>query len=137
MSLILDCSVTMACVYADEAAPAALDVFERVIAGGAWVPSTWALEVANVLEMGVRRRRTDAAFRDEALRNLALLPIRADAETSNYAWGRTMRIAEAHRLSLYDAAYLELALRRSLALATLDTDLRSAARAENVPLLGI
>lgn len=137
MSLVLDSSVTLASVYPDETTPAVLEVFAQVIATGAWVPSLWRLEVANVLMVGVRRGRTDAAFRDSALRDLALLPIRSDSETDAHAWSETLRLADMHRLTLYDAAYLELALRRTLPLATLDADLRVAATAEGLPLLGV
>ena len=84
----------------------------------------------------MRRGRTDSAFRDSTLADLALLPIRLDAETDANAWGGTMRLAARHGLTVYDAAYLELALRRGLALATLDRELRAAAQTEGVVLLG-
>lgn len=136
MSLVLDCSATLAWVYGDETTQAVGDVFERVASGGAWVPALWRLEVANVLEMGVRRRRHDAAFRDATLTDLAILPIRLDPETDQHAWSATARLASRHNLTIYDAAYLELARRRDLPLATLDKDLRTAARTEGVLLLG-
>ena len=96
----------------------------------------WKLEVANILEMGVRRGRHDPAFRNSTLADLALLPIRIDAETDTHAWGATLRLSERHRRTLYDACYLELALRRGLPLASLDTELRAAAQAEDVVVLG-
>jgi len=137
MNLVLDCSATLAWVYGDETTEAVSAVFEAVGSGGAWVPALWRLEVANVLEMGVRRSRHDTAFRDATLTDLALLPIRLDPETDHHAWGATARLAARHRLTLYDAAYLELARRKDLPLATLDHDLRAAALAEGVPLLGM
>ncbi len=137
MSLVLDSSITLAWVYAEETTPFILDVLDRVSDAGSWVPSLWPLEVGNILEMGVRRHRHDAAFRDATLADLALLPIRIDRETEHHAWGSTLLLAERHRLALYDAAYLDLALRRGLPLATLDAELRHAASAENVPLLGM
>lgn len=137
MSLILDSSATLAWIYADETTPAVRKVFDLLSDNGAWVPTLWRLEVANILEMGVRRRRHDAAFRDATLADLALLPINLDPETDRQAWGATMQLAERCRLTLYDAAYLELAQRRSLPLATLDRDLRAAAKAERVVLLGV
>ena len=96
----------------------------------------WRLEVANVLEMNVRRGCHDAAFRDAALADLATLPISIDPETDRQAWGATVRLAARHRLTTYDAAYVELAQRRGLPLATLDKELRGAATAEGVILLG-
>ena len=136
MSLVLDSSVTLAWVYAAETTGAISDVLARVIESGAWVPGLWRLEIGNVLEMGVRKGRTDAAFRDAALADLALLPISVDTETDRQAWGATLQLSERHRLTLYDAAYLELALRRGLPLASLDAELRRAALAEGVVGVG-
>jgi predicted nucleic acid-binding protein len=136
MSLVLDCSATLAWVYGDETTPAIRAVFDAVVRRGALVPALWRLEVANVLEMGVRRGRHDADFRDATLADLALLPIRLDPETDRHAWNATARLATRHGLTLYDAAYLELARRADVPLATLDNDLRTAAAAEGLPLLG-
>ena len=137
MSLVLDSSVTVAWVYSAETTGAVSGVLTRVTEAGAWVPALWRLEVANVLEMGVRKGRTDTAFRDAALADLALLPITVDPDTDRHAWGATAKLAARHHLTLYDAAYLELARRRGLPLATLDRELRSAAAAEDVVLLGV
>lgn len=135
MSLVLDSSIILAWIYAQETTEQIRQVMDRTLQHGAWVPSLWRLEVGNVLEMGVRRGRTDAAFRDATLADLALLPVRLDADTDRFAWSSTMHLATAHRLTTYDAAYLELAKRRGLPLATLDQELRTAATAEGVPLL--
>jgi predicted nucleic acid-binding protein len=137
MSLVLDCSVTLAWVYSDETSPAVSHALELVSSHGAWVPSLWGVEVANILEMGVRRGRHNAEFRDVTLADLALLPINIDPETEQQAWGATLRLAERHGLTLYDAAYLELAQRRKLSLASLDGELRAAARGEHVALMGM
>ena len=77
-----------------------------------------------------------AAFRDATLADLALLPISLDPETGRQAWSATVRLAARHKLTVYDAAYLELAQRRGLPLATLDKELRRSAKAEGVVLLG-
>jgi predicted nucleic acid-binding protein len=137
LSLVLDSSVTLAWLYSVETTEAISDVFVRVTEFGAWVPALWRLEIANVLEMGVRKGRTDASFRDQALTDLALLPVMVDQETDRQAWGPTAKLAARHRLTLYDAAYLELARRRGLPLATLDSELRIAAVAEDIVLLGL
>ncbi|MGH3630006.1 MAG: type II toxin-antitoxin system VapC family toxin [Sciscionella sp.] len=136
MSLVFDSSATLAWIYSDETSEAIRRAFDLLAENGAWVPCLWRLEVANILEMGVRRGRHDAAFRDATLADLALLPISLDPETDRQAWGATARLASRHRLTLYDAAYLELAQRRGLPLATLDRGLRSAAGDEGVILLG-
>ena len=96
------------------------------------MPGLWKLEVASILEMGVRRGGHDAAFRNWTLADLALLPISVDAETDRQAWGATLQLSERHRLTLCDAAYLELALRRGLPLASLDAELCRAGQAEGV-----
>jgi len=80
--------------------------------------------------------RHDAGFRDEALASLALLPIKVDAEADRQAWNVGLALAERYRLTVYDAAYLEIASRRKIPLATLDRELRAAASEEKVRLLG-
>lgn len=137
MSLVLDSSVTLAWIYSSETTDEISEVFRRVVKSGAWVPALWRLEIANVLEMGVRKGRSDSAFRDAAFADLGLLPITIDLETDRQAWGATAKLAARHRLTLYDAAYLELARRRCLPLATLDKELRVAAAAEDILLLGL
>jgi len=136
MSMVLDSSATLAWVCRDEITEPIRHLFNLVGENGAWVPGLWKLEVANILEMGVRRGRHDAAFRNSTLADLALLPIRVDTETDRQAWGATLQLSDRHRLTLYDAAYLELALRRGLPLASLDAELRRAAQAEGVVVLG-
>jgi predicted nucleic acid-binding protein len=137
MSLVLDSSVTIAWVYSDEATEPLDRVKLLVVEEGAWVPGLWKLEVANILQMGVRRKRNDAIFLVATLEDLSLLPIRIDGETEIQAWGRTLELADRHGLTVYDAAYLELALRRGLPLASLDKELRAAAAAESVRLFGL
>ncbi|MBB6147199.1 putative nucleic acid-binding protein [Silvibacterium bohemicum] len=137
MSLVLDSSITLAWIYIEETTKEVREVESLVIRGGALVPSLWRLEVANILEMGIRRRRHSAAFRDATLADLALLPINIDLETERHAWGATARLAARHQLTAYDAAYLELAQRRGLPLATLDREMRAAAKKEKIVLLGM
>ena len=137
MSLVLDSSATLAWIYQDEVSDVTQQIFELVANSRAWVPAIWRLEVANGLQTGVRRGRIDAAYRDLALGDLALLDISIDQDTDKYAWSSTLRLADRFRLTLYDAAYLELAQRRSLPLASLDEDLCAAARGLDVLLIGV
>ena len=134
--LVLDSSIALSWCLPDEALPDADEVQRTVATQGAVVAAHWPLEVANALLMAVRRGRIDGDFRDASLRDLAGLPIALDPETSSRAWRDTLRLAETHRLTAYDAAYLELAHRRGLPLATLDADLRAAARALGVGVVG-
>ncbi len=136
MNLVLDSSVALAWVYADETTDAVLGLFDEIRIHGAWVPGLWRWEIANVLQLNVRRGRHDADFRDSALSSLALLPVKVDAEADRQAWSAALHLAERHRLTVYDAAYLEIALRRKIPLATLDGQLRAAASDEKVQLLG-
>ena len=136
MSIVLDSSATLGWVYPDEADRRTAEIFDQVIASGAWVPSLWRLEVTNSLQIGVRRGRIDAARRDSVLADLGALDISVDPNTDTAAWSATLRLADQFRLTMYDAAYLELAQRRSLPLATLDRALRQAAQALGVPAIG-
>ena len=110
---------------------------ETVFRSGAVVPSLWRLEVANAFQFARRRRRMDVRNRDAALSDLANMRILLDGETDLRAWGITLGLADRYGLTIYDAAYLELAERRGLPLATLDGDLRAAGQALGIPLLGV
>ena len=129
--------MTLAWVYEDETTPAVLAAFDLLGRHGAWVPSLWRIEVANSLQTAVRRGRINETFRNKALADLELLPVKIDPETDRQAWGATLQLAASHRLTVYDASYLELAIRRQLPLATLDRELREAATARGVILMGI
>ena len=137
MSVVLDSSITVAWYFADERTAAVDAVLSQVTESGAVVPSPWRLEVANALQMSVKRNRIDPAYRDISLDALRALEITVDSETDDHAWPVTLRLAERFQLTLYDAAYLELAQRLTLPLATLDQDLREAAAALGITLLGI
>jgi predicted nucleic acid-binding protein len=136
VSLVLDASITMAWCFEDEATPAAEEVLDLVVESNAVVPAIWRFEVGNALQMAIRRKRITDIFRDDALAKLLAMPISIDPETDAHAWTTALRLSERFRLTLYDAAYVELAQRRSLPLATLDQEMRVAAHALAVPLLG-
>jgi predicted nucleic acid-binding protein len=127
VSLVLDSSVTLAWMLSDETNDGVRQVFRSVAETGAVVPAHWRLEVANALTIAMRRKRIDAEFRRAALADLALLEIATDQQTDARAWSETLVLADRFRLTAYDAAYLELAQRRSLPIATLDGELRDAA----------
>jgi predicted nucleic acid-binding protein len=136
MSLVLDSSATLAWIYSDEVTEGIRQLFDTVADTGAFVPALWRLEVANSLTIAVRRGRIDAEFRRAALDDLAMLEITTDNQTETHAWRETLQLADRFRLTLYDAAYLELAHRRGVPLATLDEDLSSAALALGLNVLG-
>jgi predicted nucleic acid-binding protein len=136
LEFVLDSSVTMAWFFEDEAAPstdALLDELNRE--GRAIVAMHWALEVPNTLLMGERRKRCSTADSAHFLGILSALPIETDDETASKAGTTTLALARSHNLTLYDAAYLEVAMRRNLPLASLDRDLRAAAKKNGVECL--
>ncbi len=124
---VLDGSVTMAWFFRDEADAYAEAVEDSLAHAQAVVPALWPLEVANTLVVGERRKRSTEAQAATWLNYLRVLPIIVDDETAIRAWDDTLSLARAHQLSAYDAAYLELALRRGLTLASLDDRLKDAA----------
>jgi predicted nucleic acid-binding protein len=133
-AIVLDGSVTMVWGFDDEADSYAEAVLDRMPDLQAFVPSVWPLEVANALLVGERRRRTTPADAARFLAILGTFPITVDADTAAHAWHETTHLARAHGLSSYDAAYLELAIRLGLPLASLDDKLKAAAVAVGVPL---
>jgi predicted nucleic acid-binding protein len=136
VSLIIDSSMTLAWYFDDERTAASIAVLNQVADEGAVGPALWRLEVLNGLQVAVRRGRIDIAYRDASLDDLRSLGIAIDPGTNRQAWSRTLRLCDRFGLTPYDAAYLELALRRRLSLATLDRKLARAAAPESVPLVG-
>jgi len=136
VSLVLDSSATLAWIYSDETTDSIRRLFDAVADEGAVVPALWRLEIANSLTVAVRRGRIDANFRRAVLSDLALLDITTDDHTDVHAWGETLSVADRFQLTVYDAAYLELAQRRNLPLATLDRELRVAAKSLGLHLMG-
>jgi predicted nucleic acid-binding protein len=136
VSLVIDNSVALAWCFEDEHTQPIMDLLDRVAQNGAVAPSLWPLEALNALLMAERRKRLDGKRRQRLAGFLRGLPVLLDTETADQAWTTTARLAERHRLTLYDAAYLELAQRRRLPLATLDEDLIAAGKALGMTLLG-
>lgn len=137
MSLVIDASLTVSWYFDDEATPATEAILDTVSETGAVVPTLWRLEVANAFQSAIRRKRFTASYRDRSLNELRHMPIVVDSDTDTYAWTTTLRLAERFSLTIYDSAYLELAQRRSLPLATLDSALQRAAMALNIAILGL
>jgi predicted nucleic acid-binding protein len=125
--LVVDCSVTMAWCFEDERNPYADAVLSILDNSEGLVPSIWPLEVANVLALSERAGRLDVARSAWFIRFLNDLPIRVDDRSSSHAFGETLALARAHDLTVYDASYLEVALRAGGPLATQDKALKNAA----------
>jgi predicted nucleic acid-binding protein len=130
---VLDCSATLPCFFADEFSPEAQKISNALSAGAkAWVPSLWHLEVVNALLMAQRKGRIGREGFDFALSQLNTFDITTDGETVSRAWTATRQLAERYKLTLYDAAYLEVAMRRKIPLATFDNALLAAAKTAGV-----
>jgi len=132
---VIDASVALSWLLQDEHSAASDRLFALVADEGAIVPSLWRLEIANALQVAVRRNRIGRAYRDATIQRLGRLPIEVDPETHIHAWSTTLHLSERHYITVYDAAYLELALRRRVPLATRDQDLAKAAVDSNVTVL--
>jgi predicted nucleic acid-binding protein len=132
-ALVIDGSTTLGFVLKDELAPHALKALEAVESGvPTFVPAHWCVEVANGLVMAERRKRASQADITEALSLVAALPVVTDDETAQRAGSDTPALARQYGLTIYDAAYLELAMRKGAALATTDHALVKAAKAAGV-----
>lgn len=135
MSFVLDSSVALAWVLPDESNPYADDLLGRLIAEGAVVPPIWALEIGNVLLVALRRGRIRQEEFESVVERLARLPIEIDIEATDHALAGVLLLAAQLGLTTYDAAYLDLAQRRSLPLATLDKRLRAACATAKLEVL--
>jgi predicted nucleic acid-binding protein len=135
MSVVLDASMAISWLFDDEHTESAHAVLRRVAVEGAIVPSLWRLEVANVLRNAIRRGRCDEAHAEHSFRRLERLPIEPDEEMFAQAWGTTRMLSRAEDLTLYDAAYLELAIRKGMPLASCDAALVAAAKRRKLAVL--
>jgi predicted nucleic acid-binding protein len=129
--------VALAWCFADEQEPYAVAVLRLLEIRTAIVPSVWPLEVANGFVIAERRGRLQPGRTVELIAEIAKLGIEVDSHTSSQAWKETLTLARRYGLSVYDAAYLELAIRESLPLATLDRALAKVARRVKLPGLEI
>ncbi|MGA8529078.1 MAG: type II toxin-antitoxin system VapC family toxin [Acidobacteriaceae bacterium] len=133
MSFVVDASVAAVWGLSDENHPSADAARQRLESDPAIVPAIWWFELRNTFLVNERRGRVSPAETAGFLRVISRLPIHQDRNPEEQ---RLLSLARTHRLTIYDAAYLELAQREGIPLATLDAALTDAAKAEGVPLLG-
>ncbi len=133
MPFVLDASMTMSWCFADESTPHSRGVLQSLLNTYAEVPAVWVFEVANVLALGERKQRIVAALSDEFMKVLSRLDIRIEQPTPPGT--ELLLLIRRYGLTAYDAASLELAKRKGLALATFDSDLIKAASQESVALV--
>lgn len=131
---VLDASVTAAWCFGDEATQASRALHESLGSRRAVVPTLWHAENANLLLVAERRNRITPERCTELLELIGILPVETIDESDRIR-GPILRLARTHRLTVYDAIYLDLAIQRGLALATRDQDLRRAADAAGVKVI--
>ena len=129
---VVDASVVLAVLLSETRRLEAESLLREATRAGIVVPAHWALEVGNILLTSERRGTLTSDQRVIAVAHLDAMRVRIDTETHPRAWRDTMELALRHRLTLYDAAYLELAVRMRVPLATFDSALARAAVAEGV-----
>jgi predicted nucleic acid-binding protein len=135
-TFVVDCSVAMAWLFHDEATPKTAALLNRLATETALVPGWWFIEITNVLAMTERRGRITPTQSDAFIADLGKLGIERDDEAPDRAFTHLLALCRTHRLTSYDAVYLDLAVRRNLPLATLDEHLRKPAKKLGVRLLG-
>jgi predicted nucleic acid-binding protein len=134
--MVVDSSVTVAWFFADEARPETDSVLRLLESGWeAIAPPIWPLEIANVFVVAERRQRQPWSELKAALRRLEKLPVTVEAIEVPRTFGEVISLARREELTAYDACYLELALRHSIPLATIDSKLRRSAAGMRIPLL--
>jgi len=133
MAFVLDASIAACWAFEDEQDLRADAALARIRLEDAVVPSLWWFEVRNILVVNERRKRITESGTNSFLHELDRLRIRVDREPGESA---VLRLARTHLLSVYDASYLELAIRESIPVATLDGKLAAAAIAEGTELIG-
>jgi len=134
-AFVVDCSVAMAWLFHDEATPKTAALLNRLATETVLVPGWWFIEITNVLAMTERRGRITPTQSDAFIADLGKLGIERDDEAPDRAFTHLLALCRTHRLTSYDAVYLDLAVRRNLPLATLDGDLRKSARKLGIRLL--
>lgn len=133
---VLDCSTTIAWILEDESSQSANTAFDALAIGRAWVPPLWRTETANAMRSAFRSGRCTEKQAVQKLSNLTIF----DIHTSPYDLGKMesnqiLQFAHQHDVTAYDAGYLYIAMQMQLPLATLDKNLRRAAKAAKVSLL--
>lgn len=134
MPFVIDASVTLAWGLRDEATTYSDAVLDQVARDEVWAPPIWALEVGNVVLVSERRGRITVADSTAFLHELVGLPIKIEASATPVIWGSSLALARNHNLTVYDASYLDLALRLALPLATQDNRLRAVATQLGIPI---
>jgi predicted nucleic acid-binding protein len=136
-AFVLDCSIAMTWLFRDEATAKTVELLNRLGSESAMVPGWWFIEVTNVIALAERKGRITSAQSTAFISDLGTLDIQRDDEGPGRAFGQLLPLCRTHRLTSYDALYLDLAVTHRLPLATLDEPLRQAGKKVGVKLLGL
>ena len=136
MSMVIDSSAMLTLQFPDEDGGLLQNVGILLADAGAVTPVHWKAEIANSLVMAVRRGRISVAERTGIIADMSEFAIETDTESADQFWQSTITLCDRHKLTAYDASYLELSLRKGLPLATMDKALAASARAEGVTVFG-
>lgn len=131
--LVLDCSISVAWYLKDEQTPFTDYVLSLIQEKQIFVPALWRLEFSNALLTAERRHRISKMYRETCIEHASRLPFQVDDTVLSLE--RVSKLAEVYQLTTYDAAYLELAMRRKLTLTTLDQALLAAAKHAKISYL--
>jgi predicted nucleic acid-binding protein len=132
---VIDNSVVMTWCFKDETSQYADHILDRFEDSTGFVPAIWPLEICNVLLVAERKKRMGEAGSVRFMALLAELPIIVEQEPPERMIKENFALARKHKLSSYDASYLDLAMRKGLPIATLDKNLLAAAKRSKVPIL--
>jgi predicted nucleic acid-binding protein len=135
-SFVVDASVAMTWCFKDETTPTTQRLLKDLSSKVALVPAWWFVEIANVLALAERKGRLTTQEFDDFVAVINSVQVELDNEAHQRAFDHLLPLCRAHQLTSYDAIYLDLAIRRKLPLATLDEQLRKAARKVGLKLLG-
>ncbi len=135
MNFVLDASVTLAWCFKDEQTPSTNQLLEQLDGAQAFVPGLWTLEIGNILLSACKKKRITYAHATEFLNLLSELDIQIDDATATLGFHDIFLLAHSEQLTTYDAAYLELAMRLGLPLATRDKQLADAALKVGVAII--
>jgi predicted nucleic acid-binding protein len=133
---VIDSSIAVAWCFQDAATPATNHLLERMVTEAAAVPAWWYLEITNVLALAERKKRVTAAQVAQFIALIESLDLEVDDQAPGRAFAHLLPLCRSHELTSYDAVYVDLSLRRQLPLASLDDDLRAAAKALGIEVLG-
>lgn len=135
MEFVLDCSVAISWYFADEKTEKINQLRDQLFEGVIIVPLLWSIEICNVITVACKRGRIKSEEAQQLLVDLKNLPDAFDSETEAMVWEYSFQLAQQYELSVYDAVYLELAIRKNCPLATLDKSLKEACVAAGVIVL--